>query len=156
MYRVLVTNVSVTDLLAKAANLGDADSARSLMNLVMQFRKVCNHPELFECADVVAPFSFSRFGRTRPSQLFPESDRVQDPGPILGRRRTSWRTSRMRRTRGRQWPLGEAHEHLVHGLDTSFSTRRCGYPPVIIGNETEYIHRAFFILVPAIPGYNAF
>ena len=67
MYRVLAANVSVADLLAKAANLGDADSARSLMNLVMQFRKVCNHPELFERADVVAPFSFSRFGRTLPN-----------------------------------------------------------------------------------------
>ena len=33
------------------------------MNLVMQFRKVCNHPELFERADVVAPFSFSEYGR---------------------------------------------------------------------------------------------
>jgi len=32
--------VSVADLLEKAANIGDADSARSLMNLVMQFRKV--------------------------------------------------------------------------------------------------------------------
>jgi chromatin-remodeling ATPase INO80 len=55
------------------------------MNLVMQFRKVrlsliprdfglmkvtssqvCNHPELFERADVKAPFSFSRFGRSGP------------------------------------------------------------------------------------------
>ena len=67
MYKVLAANVSVADLLAKAANLGDADSARSLMNLVMQFRKVCNHPELFERADVAAPFSFSRFGRTLPN-----------------------------------------------------------------------------------------
>ena len=33
------------------------------MNLVMQFRKVCNHPELFERADVVAPFSFTEYGR---------------------------------------------------------------------------------------------
>jgi len=32
--------VSVADLLEKAANIGNADSARSLMNLVMQFRKV--------------------------------------------------------------------------------------------------------------------
>ena len=67
MYKVLAANVSVADLLAKAANLSDADSARSLMNLVMQFRKVCNHPELFERADVIAPFSFSRFGRTLPN-----------------------------------------------------------------------------------------
>jgi SNF2 family DNA or RNA helicase len=41
MYKALQANVSVADLLEKAANIGDADSARSLMNLVMQFRKVC-------------------------------------------------------------------------------------------------------------------
>ena len=41
LYRGLLANVSVADLLEKAANIGDADSARSLMNLVMQFRKVC-------------------------------------------------------------------------------------------------------------------
>jgi hypothetical protein len=40
LYRVLAANVSVADLLVKAANIGDAESARSLMNLVMQFRKV--------------------------------------------------------------------------------------------------------------------
>ncbi|KDR85120.1 hypothetical protein GALMADRAFT_218196 [Galerina marginata CBS 339.88] len=66
LYAGLLANVSVADLLEKAANIGDADSARSLMNLVMQFRKVCNHPELFERADVVAPFSFCNFGRSGP------------------------------------------------------------------------------------------
>ena len=40
LYAALTANVSVADLLEKAANIGDADSARSLMNLVMQFRKV--------------------------------------------------------------------------------------------------------------------
>jgi len=28
--------------------------------------QVCNHPEIFERADVVAPFSFARFGRSGP------------------------------------------------------------------------------------------
>ncbi|KAF8740591.1 hypothetical protein AX14_007973 [Amanita brunnescens Koide BX004] len=77
LYKALLANVSVADLLAKAANIGDADSARSLMNLVMQFRKVCNHPELFERADVVTPFSFSRFGR--PGPLAREGDYVLLP-----------------------------------------------------------------------------
>ena len=40
LYKALLANVSVADLLEKAANISDADSARSLMNLVMQFRKV--------------------------------------------------------------------------------------------------------------------
>ncbi|KAF9240898.1 P-loop containing nucleoside triphosphate hydrolase protein [Melanogaster broomeanus] len=60
-----------------AANIGDADSARSLMNLVMQFRKVCNHPELFERADVIAPFSFAHFGRSGP--LNREGDLISVP-----------------------------------------------------------------------------
>jgi DNA helicase INO80 len=77
LYRRLLANVSVADLLEKAANIGDADSARSLMNLVMQFRKVCNHPELFERADVVAPFSFSCFGRSGP--LSREGDFISLP-----------------------------------------------------------------------------
>ena len=33
------------------------DSA--LMNLVMQFRKVCNHPELLERTEILSPFSFT-------------------------------------------------------------------------------------------------
>ncbi|RDB29552.1 putative DNA helicase INO80 [Hypsizygus marmoreus] len=66
LYNALLSHVSVADLIEKASHIGDADSARSLMNLVMQFRKVCNHPELFERADVVAPFSFSKFGRSGP------------------------------------------------------------------------------------------
>ncbi|GLB36274.1 putative DNA-binding domain containing protein [Lyophyllum shimeji] len=77
LYNALLAHVSVTDLLEKAANIGDADSARSLMNLVMQFRKVCNHPELFERADVSAPFSFSRFGRSGP--LLREGDVISLP-----------------------------------------------------------------------------
>lgn len=66
LYRGLLSNVSVAELLEKAANANDADNARSLMNLVMQFRKVCNHPELFERADVVAPYSFALFGQSGP------------------------------------------------------------------------------------------
>ncbi|KAF9229431.1 hypothetical protein BS17DRAFT_723199 [Gyrodon lividus] len=77
LYRALLANVSVADLLEKAANIGDADSARSLMNLVMQFRKVCNHPELFERADVIAPFSFAHFGRSGP--LNREGDMISVP-----------------------------------------------------------------------------
>lgn len=77
LYQALLSKVSVQDLLEKAANMGDADSARSLMNLVMQFRKVCNHPELFERADVVAPFSFCHFGN--PGPLAREGDFVLLP-----------------------------------------------------------------------------
>ena len=40
MYRALLSKVSIADLLAQAANIRDVQSARTLMNLVMQFRKV--------------------------------------------------------------------------------------------------------------------
>ncbi|CAG8488719.1 7878_t:CDS:10 [Diversispora eburnea] len=64
LYRGLREKISVAELLEKAATLPDNDNVDSLMNLVMQFRKVCNHPELFERADVVSPFSFCFYGST--------------------------------------------------------------------------------------------
>jgi len=75
--------VSVAELLVKASRQGDADSARSLMNLVMQFRKVrsclvpanpppylysfeqvCNHPDLFQRAEVITPYAFCTFAKS--------------------------------------------------------------------------------------------
>ncbi|KAI9202102.1 SNF2 family N-terminal domain-containing protein [Polychytrium aggregatum] len=60
IYRGLKEKISVADLLEKvqleAANSAPGSVSGSLMNLVMQFRKVCNHPELFERADVESPF----------------------------------------------------------------------------------------------------
>ncbi|RHZ78787.1 hypothetical protein Glove_156g94 [Diversispora epigaea] len=64
LYRGLREKISVAELLEKAATLPDNDNVDSLMNLVMQFRKVCNHPELFERADVVSPLSFCFYGST--------------------------------------------------------------------------------------------
>ncbi|KAL2166028.1 hypothetical protein VTG60DRAFT_3433 [Thermothelomyces hinnuleus] len=62
MYSSLRNQISIMDLIEKAT-LGDDDSA-SLMNLVMQFRKVCNHPDLFERADTSSPFSCGYFAET--------------------------------------------------------------------------------------------
>ncbi|GAA5984905.1 hypothetical protein JCM11641_003621 [Rhodosporidiobolus odoratus] len=64
MYRTLRENISITDLVARASSLSDDDSVKRLMNLIMQFRKVCNHPELFERADVTAPFAFAEYNKT--------------------------------------------------------------------------------------------
>lgn len=73
MYRTLKENISITDLVARATSLNDDDSVKRLMNLIMQFRKVCNHPELFERADVTAPLAFSAYSRTgstiRPNEV---------------------------------------------------------------------------------------
>ncbi|KAF9199797.1 putative DNA helicase ino80, partial [Haplosporangium sp. Z 27] len=64
LYRGLKEKISISELLEKASSLDDSDSVDSLMNLVMQFRKVCNHPELFERADVVSPLALCSFSQT--------------------------------------------------------------------------------------------
>lgn len=64
MYRALRKNISIADLVARASSLSDDESVKRLMNLIMQFRKVCNHPELFERADVTAPFAFCDYNQS--------------------------------------------------------------------------------------------
>ncbi|WFD35991.1 Putative DNA helicase ino80 [Malassezia cuniculi] len=65
LYKGLRAHVSVAELMDKV-NTSDESGLKSLMNLVMQFRKVCNHPELFERADVRAPFIFGTFAESPP------------------------------------------------------------------------------------------
>ncbi|EED18233.1 SNF2 family helicase/ATPase (Ino80), putative [Talaromyces stipitatus ATCC 10500] len=62
-YSNLRNRVSIMDLIEKAA-VGDETDSTTLMNLVMQFRKVCNHPDLFERADTHSPFSMAHFAET--------------------------------------------------------------------------------------------
>ncbi|KAF3482441.1 uncharacterized protein GIQ15_05200 [Arthroderma uncinatum] len=62
-YANLRNRVSIIDLIEKAAIGDDADST-TLMNLVMQFRKVCNHPDLFERADTSSPYSMCSFAES--------------------------------------------------------------------------------------------
>jgi DNA helicase INO80 len=61
-YSGLRNKISIMDLIEKVVG-DDADNS-TLMNLVMQFRKVCNHPDLFERADTNSPFSFASFAET--------------------------------------------------------------------------------------------
>lgn len=61
-YANLRNKISIMDLIEKA--VGDDQDSATLMNLVMQFRKVCNHPDLFERADTWSPFSFAYFAET--------------------------------------------------------------------------------------------
>ncbi|KAF5859414.1 putative DNA helicase ino80 [Aspergillus alliaceus] len=62
-YTNLRNRVSIMDLIEKAA-IGDEADSTTLMNLVMQFRKVCNHPDLFERAETKSPFSIAHFAET--------------------------------------------------------------------------------------------
>jgi DNA helicase INO80 len=61
-YANLRSKISIMDLIEKA--VGEEQDSATLMNLVMQFRKVCNHPDLFERADTWSPFSFASFAET--------------------------------------------------------------------------------------------
>ena len=62
-YTNLRNRVSIIDLIEKAT-VGDEADSTTLMNLVMQFRKVCNHPDLFERAETKSPFSTAHFAET--------------------------------------------------------------------------------------------
>lgn len=62
-YSNLRNQISLIDLIERAT-MGDDSDSGTLMNLVMQFRKVCNHPDLFERADTSSPFSVGYFAET--------------------------------------------------------------------------------------------
>ncbi|KAK3076474.1 putative DNA helicase ino80, partial [Coniosporium uncinatum] len=62
-YTNLRNKISLMDLIEKATGDSGEDQA-TLMNLVMQFRKVCNHPDLFERAETTSPLSFSYWAET--------------------------------------------------------------------------------------------
>uniref|UniRef100_A0A665WGI2 Chromatin-remodeling ATPase INO80 n=1 Tax=Echeneis naucrates TaxID=173247 RepID=A0A665WGI2_ECHNA len=61
LYQALRNKISIEDLLQ--SSMGTTQQAHSttssLMNLVMQFRKVCNHPDLFERQETRSPFHMS-------------------------------------------------------------------------------------------------
>ncbi|XP_014251145.1 putative DNA helicase Ino80 isoform X2 [Cimex lectularius] len=60
LYSGLKKKIKIEDLLHSSGSYQSAQSITSnLMNLVMQFRKVCNHPELFERREPYAPLTYS-------------------------------------------------------------------------------------------------
>lgn len=60
LYQAIKNKISIEDLLCSFSMTASSQTVgattTNLMNLVMQFRKVCNHPELFERRDVKSPF----------------------------------------------------------------------------------------------------
>jgi SNF2 family DNA or RNA helicase len=56
----------------------------NLMNLIMQFRKVCNHPELFDRRLGKTPFFF----KTNPKQVCPSSNLISQVPVILSYNKT--------------------------------------------------------------------
>lgn len=60
LYFALKKKIRIEDLLQYTDRGSDSaidkNFTSNLMNLVMQFRKVCNHPDLFERRDAKSPF----------------------------------------------------------------------------------------------------
>lgn len=60
LYLALKKKIRIEDLLQytdrASDHVVDKNFTSNLMNLVMQFRKVCNHPDLFERRDAKSPF----------------------------------------------------------------------------------------------------
>lgn len=76
MYYKLKERISVAELLEKAKSISNNDViTSSLMNLYMQFRKVCNHPELFEREQIKSPFFMTAVESIKPViHLAPDMD----------------------------------------------------------------------------------
>lgn len=64
LYRMLRSQINLMDLIENNKRIGTNEDVESLMNVVMQFRKVCNHPDLFERADTKSAFCFGDFPMT--------------------------------------------------------------------------------------------
>lgn len=76
LYMALKKKIRIEDLLKATGHSDghttDKNFTSNLMNLVMQFRKVCNHPELFERRDIRSPFVFPKCEYQMPRLVYDE------------------------------------------------------------------------------------
>ncbi|GBO26396.1 DNA helicase INO80 [Araneus ventricosus] len=74
LYQNLRKKISIDDLMqsSSTASSHSQSATSSLMNLVMQFRKVCNHPDLFEKREVKSPFFFKSILHVLPKLFYRE------------------------------------------------------------------------------------
>ncbi|KAG7207458.1 hypothetical protein KM043_009093 [Ampulex compressa] len=77
LYSALKKKIRIEDLLHYTVGGGDTATndknfTSNLMNLVMQFRKVCNHPELFERRDAKSPLFLHTELYEMPALLYTE------------------------------------------------------------------------------------
>ncbi|XP_044009153.1 chromatin-remodeling ATPase INO80-like isoform X1 [Aphidius gifuensis] len=82
LYSALKQKIRIEDLLhytvggggssngGNDSTMNDKNFTSNLMNLVMQFRKVCNHPELFERRDAKSPYFMITKNYNMPSLLY--------------------------------------------------------------------------------------
>lgn len=76
LYMALKRKIRIEDLLQFTDRHDghgmDKNFTSSLMNLVMQFRKVCNHPELFERRDAKSPLYMTYIEYVIPRLVYHE------------------------------------------------------------------------------------
>lgn len=76
LYMALKKKIRIEDLLKATGYMDghttDKNFTSNLMNLVMQFRKVCNHPELFERRDIRSPLTLPKLEYTMPRLVYNE------------------------------------------------------------------------------------
>ncbi|KAK4313950.1 hypothetical protein Pmani_014747 [Petrolisthes manimaculis] len=80
LYNGLKNKISIDELLRSSMGPSAQQSSvtSSLMNLVMQFRKVCNHPELLERREVRSPFTMRPEHYYIPKLVFREAIEFDD------------------------------------------------------------------------------
>ncbi|XP_065343833.1 chromatin-remodeling ATPase INO80 [Cloeon dipterum] len=70
LYTGLKKKIRIEDLLSTSNSSSQSNLASNLMNLVMQFRKVCNHPDLFERQEPKMPLQVHPLNYKVPRLLF--------------------------------------------------------------------------------------
>lgn len=78
LYLALKKKIRIEDLLQYtdrgSEHSLDKNFTSNLMNLVMQFRKVCNHPDLFERRDAKSPFFMKCLDYPIPRLIYENSN----------------------------------------------------------------------------------
>lgn len=78
-YRAIKNKISVADLFGIGGQLNDK-KVLNLMNIVIQLRKVCNHPELFERNEGQSSLHFAAVAHPLPAPPFGELEDVHYAG----------------------------------------------------------------------------
>uniref|UniRef100_A0A2C9KB78 Chromatin-remodeling ATPase INO80 n=2 Tax=Biomphalaria glabrata TaxID=6526 RepID=A0A2C9KB78_BIOGL len=72
LYQAIKNKISIEDLLYSSSSTSAQSTTSSLMNIVMQFRKVCNHPELFERNEPKSPIHLNAHTFLLPKLIYRE------------------------------------------------------------------------------------
>lgn len=79
LYQAVKNKIMFEDLLQSANTNTDNKSTSLLMNLVMQFRKVCNHPDIFERKEATCGLFFKLPPYHLPKMLYRSGFLTRDP-----------------------------------------------------------------------------